>query len=300
MKKFICLLFLVSVLFCNNLTGEETRLPEDIYNPYAGEKAFGDAFIKSFEKAQDRAWEKQIRQELQNQTKYNWESTPKVDLDAWHKKQMKAMETYMDQSRSVLIINLGEPQSIIDNGEEGEIYIYKSYGHWFINSYIFFLSKDGTIYYGVVKTSFSNRSFTKDVSVSGYYRKDEIYVRPHHRSSPDGVKWNNYGRPSSKQHRYDYDDEAIKKAKDAIQINPNLAETHYKLGEIYFEKGLCELAIEEYKKAIKINPNFANAHYDISLVYWTIGKQKDALEECKILKELDKEKANELFNLIHK
>lgn len=98
----------------------------------------------------------------------------------------------------------------------------------------------------------------------------------------------------------DYDDEAIKKAKDAIQINPNLAETHYKLGEIYFEKGLCELAIEEYKKAIKINPNFANAHYDISLVYWTIGKQKDALEECKILKELDKEKANELFNLIHK
>lgn len=37
----------------------------------------------------------------------------------------------------------------------------------------------------------------KDVHVAGYYKKDGTYVRPHVRSSPDGVKWNNYGRSES-------------------------------------------------------------------------------------------------------
>lgn len=37
--------------------------------------------------------------------------------------------------------------------------------------------------------------------VNGYYRSDGTYVRPHYRSNPDGVKWNNYGSPSSRQRR---------------------------------------------------------------------------------------------------
>lgn len=36
-------------------------------------------------------------------------------------------------------------------------------------------------------------SFSKDVHVRGYYRKDGTYVRPHVRSSPDQYKYNNYG-----------------------------------------------------------------------------------------------------------
>lgn len=33
----------------------------------------------------------------------------------------------------------------------------------------------------------------KDVHVKGYYRSNGTYVQPHIRSSPDSVKWNNYG-----------------------------------------------------------------------------------------------------------
>ena len=33
----------------------------------------------------------------------------------------------------------------------------------------------------------------EDVFVRGYYRSDGTYVRPHIRSAPDGIKWNNYG-----------------------------------------------------------------------------------------------------------
>ena len=36
-------------------------------------------------------------------------------------------------------------------------------------------------------------AYSGDVYVDGYYRNDGTYVRPHVRSSPDGVKWNNYG-----------------------------------------------------------------------------------------------------------
>ena len=33
----------------------------------------------------------------------------------------------------------------------------------------------------------------RDVRVRGYYRKDGTYVRPHVRSSPDGIRSNDYG-----------------------------------------------------------------------------------------------------------
>lgn len=44
--------------------------------------------------------------------------------------------------------------------------------------------------------------------VNGYYRRDGTYVRPHYRSNPDGIKWNNYGRPSSSQ-RYQYRNNSV-------------------------------------------------------------------------------------------
>lgn len=34
-------------------------------------------------------------------------------------------------------------------------------------------------------------SEAESVYVKGYYRKDGTYVRPHTRTAPDGIKWNN-------------------------------------------------------------------------------------------------------------
>ena len=42
-------------------------------------------------------------------------------------------------------------------------------------------------------TGLSSPVLARDVHVKGYYRKDGTYVRPHIRSSPDGIKSNNYG-----------------------------------------------------------------------------------------------------------
>lgn len=65
----------------------------------------------------------------------------------------------------------------------------------------------------------SVNSVFADVYVEGYYRSDGTYVRPHMRSSPDGVKWNNYG-PSQRSielmnpHLRDYDGDGISNSYD--------------------------------------------------------------------------------------
>ena len=58
-------------------------------------------------------------------------------------------------------------------------------------------------------------------------------------------------------------------------------------------------AIESYKQAIRIDPDHRNAHYNLGLAYLSLNDRDSALEQYKILKKLDTEKANKLFNLIY-
>jgi len=58
--------------------------------------------------------------------------------------------------------------------------------------------------------------------------------------------------------------------------------------------------VESYKQAIRIKPDFAEAHYALGGTYFFLNDRGSALEEYKILKDLDPELANELFNLIYK
>jgi tetratricopeptide (TPR) repeat protein len=58
-------------------------------------------------------------------------------------------------------------------------------------------------------------------------------------------------------------------------------------------------AIESYKQAIRIKPDYAEAHLILGLAYIITGDKGSALDEYKILKEIDKELANKLFNAIY-
>lgn len=80
--------------------------------------------------------------------------------------------------------------------------------------------------------------YAGDVSVKGYYRKDGTYVRPHHRSSPDGDLSNNYGRPSYQQqqqyknspvlptYKYDYDNDGITNQHDYDDDNDGVSDNY--------------------------------------------------------------------------
>lgn len=80
--------------------------------------------------------------------------------------------------------------------------------------------------------------YAGDVSVKGYYRKDGTYVRPHHRSSPDGDVSNNYGRASYQQRQQyqsyttlpsqnnDYDNDGVTNRYDKDDDNDGLYDNY--------------------------------------------------------------------------
>jgi tetratricopeptide (TPR) repeat protein len=58
--------------------------------------------------------------------------------------------------------------------------------------------------------------------------------------------------------------------------------------------------MEAYKKAIRVNPDFAPAHYAIGQAYLDQGDKASALDQYKILKKLDSDMADKLFEEIYR
>ena len=93
--------------------------------------------------------------------------------------------------------------------------------------------------------------------------------------------------------------ESIEALKQAIRIKPDLAEAHCNLGVTYYNLGRHQESIEALKQAIRIKPDYAVAHCNLGIAYLIVGDKGSALEEYKILKTIDAEQANKLFNLIY-
>jgi len=70
------------------------------------------------------------------------------------------------------------------------------------------------------------------------------------------------------------------------------------MGLAYYGLHEYNRAINIFKEAIRINPDYANAHYMLAIDYLSIGDRDSALDENKILKELNINLANKLFDLM--
>ena len=110
------------------------------------------------------------------------------------------------------------------------------------------------------------------------------------------MAYDGLGDVFSKLGRYE---EAMEAYKQAIKIRPACL-TCYNLGVACGKLGRYTEAADAFKQAIKIRPDFAGAHYDLGATYLKLDDTASALKEYKILKSLDVEKANKLFNLIYK
>jgi len=93
--------------------------------------------------------------------------------------------------------------------------------------------------------------------------------------------------------------EAIDAYKEAIRIKFDYAEGHLDLGAAYFHTGGYEEAIDSYKRAIRLKPSLAEAHLNLGMAYLKLGDRGSAVEEYQILRGLNQELANKLFNLIY-
>jgi tetratricopeptide (TPR) repeat protein len=66
-------------------------------------------------------------------------------------------------------------------------------------------------------------------------------------------------------------DEAIRRYKTAIQMNPNYPPAYNNLGNIFLSQGQNDKAIENFRIAIKLNPKYSEVHYNLGLAYGSKG-----------------------------
>ena len=92
---------------------------------------------------------------------------------------------------------------------------------------------------------------------------------------------------------------ALRANQEVLRIDPEFAPAHNNLGLVHKILGHTDLEIEAYKRAIRIDPDFASAHYNLGVALLQTGDKVAALDEYRILKNLDKQSANQLFNQIY-
>jgi tetratricopeptide (TPR) repeat protein len=170
---------------------------------------------------------------------------------------------------------------------------YRQVGYWKNNSTLFThaveVTQNNYIAHNDFGVAYGELGRWQD-AIEAY--KQAIRIKPNYAEAHYnlGVAYGKLGR---------YQD-AIKAYKQAIRIEPDLAEAHDNLGNIYGKLGRYQDAAEAFKRAIRIKPDFADARYNLGVTYFLTGDKGSALEEYEILKTLDAEQANKLFNLIYK
>ena len=64
--------------------------------------------------------------------------------------------------------------------------------------------------------------------------------------------------------------------KQAIKINPDLSETYYQIGNVYFEKGMYETSVEYYRIATTKNDVFFDAYYALGSTLYKLQNYEEA------------------------
>lgn len=85
----------------------------------------------------------------------------------------------------------------------------------------------------------------------------------------------------------------------ALRIQPDSAQADNELGLTYGKSGKHREAIKAFKEAILKKADYGEAHYNLAVTYLILNDSKAALREYNVLKNIDQEKAIQLFDLIY-
>ena len=96
------------------------------------------------------------------------------------------------------------------------------------------------------------------------------------------------------------DSEAMVHLNEALRINPRDAQGHYQMAAILDRQGKTQEAIAHLSEAVEILPNYGEGHLALGMLYLRMGRKDLALEKYKILKPIDMNLANRLYENISK
>ena len=77
-------------------------------------------------------------------------------------------------------------------------------------------------------------------------------------------------------------------SRQAILLNPNFPEAYVNLGVSLQSKGKIDEAIATYRKAIELRPEIAETHYRLGLAYRRTGDEAGARKQLQLHEELSK------------
>jgi tetratricopeptide (TPR) repeat protein len=72
----------------------------------------------------------------------------------------------------------------------------------------------------------------------------------------------------------------------SIALDPNFADSHILMGNLYDVQGQYDKSIPEYLRAVELNANLPDAHYRLSQAYIRVGQKERANEEREIYQKL--------------
>lgn len=105
-------------------------------------------------------------------------------------------------------------------------------------------------------------------------------------------------------YRTDQDDEAVASFQEALKLDPDLAEAHFRLGLGYQALGKREESESEYKKAVESYKKYladheddSEAHYDLGQTYAGLGQYSEAIREYRLATKLKDDDADIYYDL---
>ena len=125
-------------------------------------------------------------------------------------------------------------------------------------------------------------------------------------SSPDTTQARSFLEKGKLLYRDDQDSEAAEAFKQAISLDPTLAEAHFRLGLTYEALNKSEEANKEYKSAVEgykkyfgneDNEKDSEAHYVLGQTYASLNQYSDAIREFRQALKLRNDDAEIYYDL---
>jgi len=82
--------------------------------------------------------------------------------------------------------------------------------------------------------------------------------------------------------------------KKAVTLDPGLAEAHLQLANLYSDQRKYAESVPEYLRARELNPDLADVHYRLAQAYVRVGEKDLAQEEFKVYQKLRAEHLSDL------
>ena len=78
--------------------------------------------------------------------------------------------------------------------------------------------------------------------------------------------------------------------KKSVALDSNLGVGYLQLGVLYSERGDFPRAVLSYQEAIKVNPELEEAHYRLAQAYKRTGEKAKAEQELQLYNQISKKK----------